>query len=81
MHATIKRLVRNCSQSGTLNANIIYIAAKWNLTILEVVLGNVKIAQSVEESMLQRAGAILDFMDMSKLDNEPSLIFNYLCTN
>ena len=51
--AKMKWLVRNCSHKGTLNGNIKYIAAKWNLTIQEVVLGNVKIAPSVEESMLQ----------------------------
>ena len=77
----MKWLVKNRSKTGILNANLAYIATKWNLPINDVVKGNVKIQHSVEEGMLQRAGAILDFMDISNLDNELCLIFDYLCTN
>ena len=76
----MKWLAHILVKSGTIQANVKYIADAWSLPFEDVRVGHSAIIFQKDLSLMQRSGAILDFMDNLNFDNVMPHIMAYLCT-
>ena len=78
----MKWLVKVCSKQGTIYTNIEYISKTWEIPFHTAMMGQGEIPLVKDSAMQQRAGAIIDFMDMDIKNNDVTVhdILYYLCT-
>jgi hypothetical protein len=74
----MKWLLDNRSSSGTIHANLEYIAHTMDVSVGDIIEGNVDFKFKEDESLRQRAEAIIDFMNCD--DPVTAIIAQYLCT-
>jgi hypothetical protein len=76
----MKWLVQMCPKTGNMHANVTFICNTWHLPFDKVKLGHANLTHSKDSMLLQRSGAIIDFMDNLNVDNVMPDILQYLCT-
>ena len=69
-----------CVKSGIIQANVKYIGEAWSLPSEDVRMGHSTILFQKDVSLIQRSGAIFDFLDNLNFDNGMPHIMAYLCT-
>ena len=79
-NSKMRWLIKICPENGPTYDNVNFVASKWNLPIACVKNGNVKLSFIPDDTMLQRAQAIIDFQNNLNLDTVLFDILYYLCT-
>ena len=76
----LKWLAHICVKSGIIHSNVKYIADTWSLPFEDIRLGHAKMTFQKDLSLMQRCGAVLDFLDNLNFDDVMPQILFYLCT-
>jgi len=79
-NSKMKWLVQMCPKTGNMHANMTFISNTWQLPLDRVKLGHARLSHVRDSILLQRSGAIIDFMDNLNADDVMHVILQYLCT-